>query len=46
MHAQPSIAPREELASGALGGALTDVDINDAFMKKLSASLQPGNAVI
>ncbi|MER8791776.1 DUF1269 domain-containing protein [Mesorhizobium sp. M0983] len=33
-------------ASGALGGALTDVGINDAFMKDLSASLQPGNAAL
>jgi uncharacterized membrane protein len=31
-------------ASGAVGGALTDVGINDKFMKELSASLQPGNA--
>ena len=33
-------------ASGALGGALTDFGINDAFMKELSASLQPGNAAL
>ena len=33
-------------ASGALGGALTDVGINDAFMKDLSASLQPGNGAL
>ena len=33
-------------ASGALGGALTDVGINDAFMKDLAASLQPGNAAL
>jgi uncharacterized membrane protein len=33
-------------ASGALGGALTDVGINDAFMKNLSASLQPGNGAL
>ena len=33
-------------ASGALGGALTDFGINDAFMKELSASLQPGSAVL
>src|SRR4029450_4225238 len=31
-------------ASGALGGALTDVGINDGFMKDLSANLQPANA--
>lgn len=33
-------------ASGALGGALTDVGINDAFMKDLSASITPGNAAL
>jgi uncharacterized membrane protein len=33
-------------ASGAVGGALTDVGINDKFMKELSASLQPGNAAL
>jgi uncharacterized membrane protein len=33
-------------ASGALGGALTDFGINDAFMKELSASLQPGSAAL
>jgi len=33
-------------ASGALGGALTDFGIDDAFMKKLATSLQPGNAAL
>ncbi len=33
-------------ASGALGGALTDYGINDAFMKELSANLQPGKAAL
>jgi len=33
-------------ASGALGGALTDYGINDAFMKDLTAKLQPGNAAL
>ena len=28
-------------AGGALGGALTDVGINDAFMKKLAESISP-----
>ena len=32
--------------SGALSGALMDVGINDAFMKELSASIQPGNAAL
>jgi uncharacterized membrane protein len=33
-------------ASGALAGALSDFGINDAFMKGLAASLQPGNAAL
>ena len=33
-------------ASGALGGALADYGIKDAFMKELSANLQPGKAVL
>lgn len=33
-------------ASGALGGALTDFGVNDAFMKELASSLQPGNAAL
>ena len=31
-------------ASGALGGALTDVGINDQFMKESAQHLQLGNA--
>jgi len=33
-------------ASGALGGALTDFGIDDAFMKQLAATIQPGNAAL
>jgi uncharacterized membrane protein len=33
-------------ASRALGGALTDFGINDAFMKDLASSIQPGNAAL
>jgi len=33
-------------ASGALGGVLTDVGINDAFMKEVAESLQSGNAAL
>jgi uncharacterized membrane protein len=33
-------------ASGALGGALSDYGIDDEFMKKLSTTLQPGNAAL
>jgi uncharacterized membrane protein len=31
-------------ASGALGGSLTDVGINDQFMKDAASALQPGSA--
>ncbi len=34
-------------ASGALGGALTDVGVNDRFMKDLAAAdIQPGEAIL
>ncbi|MCP4620332.1 MAG: DUF1269 domain-containing protein [Bradyrhizobium sp.] len=33
-------------ASGALGGALSDFGIDDAFMKGLATSIQPGNAAL
>ena len=33
-------------ASGALGGALTDVGINDNFMKEAAQTLQSGNAAL
>jgi uncharacterized membrane protein len=33
-------------AYGALGGALTDVGINDNFMKDVARSLQSGNAAL
>jgi uncharacterized membrane protein len=33
-------------ASGALGGALSDVGINDQFMKDVAQSLQSGNAAL
>lgn len=33
-------------ASGALAGALTDYGINDDFMKKVAAILQPGQAAL
>lgn len=33
-------------ASGAVGGALTDVGIDDPFMKDLAGKLQPGNAAL
>ncbi len=31
-------------ASGAVGGALSDVGVNDNFMKELAANLQPGTS--
>jgi uncharacterized membrane protein len=33
-------------ASGALGGALSDIGINDAFMKDLAGNLEPGKAAL
>jgi len=33
-------------ASGAIAGALTDVGINDRFMKEAAATLQSGNAAL
>jgi uncharacterized membrane protein len=33
-------------AGGALGGALTDVGINDPFMKQLAESIKPGDAAL
>jgi uncharacterized membrane protein len=33
-------------ASGAISGALTDVGINDRFMKDVAATLQSGNAAL
>ena len=33
-------------ASGALGGALTDVGINDKWMKDTAAAIQPGSAAL
>jgi uncharacterized membrane protein len=33
-------------ASGAIGGALTDVGINDQFMKDVASTLQSGNAAL
>ena len=33
-------------ASGAIGGALTDVGINDNWMKETAAAIQPGSAAL
>ena len=42
----PLIGVAAGAASGALGGALTDVGINDPFMKKLAESIDPGSAAL
>ena len=42
----PLVGAAMGAASGALAGALTDVGIGDAFMTKLAASLEPGNAAL
>ncbi len=33
-------------SAGAVGGALTDIGIDDKFMKELAASLKPGSSVL
>jgi uncharacterized membrane protein len=33
-------------ASGAIGGALTDIGVNDDFMKELGAKLTPGTSAL
>ncbi len=33
-------------ASGAVSGWLTDVGVNDSFMKEVAGSLEPGNAAL
>ena len=42
----PMIGVAAGAASGALGGALTDVGINDPFMKKLAETIEPGSAAL
>jgi len=42
----PLIGAAVGAASGAIGGALTDVGINDRFMKDVAASIQSGNAAL
>ena len=42
----PALGAAVGAASGALGGALTDFGIEDAFMKDLAGSIQPGSAAL
>lgn len=42
----PLVGAAAGAAAGAIGGALTDVGIEDAFMKKLAESIQPGSAAL
>lgn len=42
----PLVGAAAGAAAGALGGALTDVGIEDPFMKKLAESIQPGSAAL
>jgi uncharacterized membrane protein len=42
----PALGAAIGAASGALGGALTDVGINDDFMRQAASVLQPGNAAL
>ena len=42
----PLIGAAGGVASGAVAGALTDVGIKNSFIKKLAASLKPGNGAL
>jgi uncharacterized membrane protein len=42
----PLIGVAAGAAGGAIAGALTDVGINDKFMKELGAALKPGDAAL
>jgi uncharacterized membrane protein len=42
----PAVGAAIGAASGALSGALTDFGIDDAMMKDLASSLQPGSAAL
>jgi len=42
----PAVGAAIGAASGALGGAMTDVGINDDFMREAAQVLQPGNAAL
>jgi uncharacterized membrane protein len=42
----PAVGAAFGAASGALGGALSDFGIEDAFMKDLAGSIQPGNSAL
>ena len=42
----PLVSAAMRAASGALGGALTDVGIDDKWMKETAAAIQPGTAAL
>ena len=42
----PLVGAAMGAASGALGGALTDLGINDKWMKETAATIQPGTAAL
>ena len=42
----PLVGAAAGAAAGALGGALTDVGIEDKFMKNLTESIRPGDAAL
>ena len=46
LFAMPIVGVALGAGAGALGGALTDVGINDKFMKDLAQALQPGSAAL
>lgn len=42
----PLLGAAAGAAGGAIGGALTDVGVNDQFMKDLGATLEPGTSAL
>ena len=42
----PLIGAAIGAASGAIGGAMTDLGIEDKFMKETAQAIQPGNAAL
>src|SRR5215469_1775549 len=42
----PLVGAAVGAASGAIGGALTDVGINDNWMKEVAATIEPGTAAL
>ena len=46
MFLNPLLGAAVGAAAGAASGALSDVGVNDEFMKKIAGELQPGNSAL